>query len=110
MQRRLGTIFLSCTHARLSVPGGRVRVRVRPGLLTKPAIPSQISDADRDRKRKVPITDKCTIHDPQEMAGGRLGVYGLILGRLPLGVFSIGKLCFARNGGKKASPPESTSG
>jgi hypothetical protein len=36
---------------------------------TKPQAAIEISDADR--KRKILITDKCTIHGLQEMAGKR---------------------------------------
>jgi hypothetical protein len=44
------------------------------------------------------------VHSVEDLVGssdsesplGRLGVYGLILGRLPLGVFSIGKYAFQK--------------
>ncbi len=41
---------------------------------------------------------------PRPSSVGRLGVYGLILGRLPLSVFSIGKYAFQKRPSSEALP------
>ncbi len=53
-------------HPHIAQMAPRFRRNLKP---TKPAV--QISDADRTSKRKILITDKCTMTKAQKMAGKR---------------------------------------